>query len=64
MMARQRFEALARWMKAHRASDSRKMRADAVEQRDQTALRRAEHFQTLVNSLDYGVAVVGGDGRV
>ena len=38
--------------------------ADVVEQRDQTALRRAEHFQTLVNSLDYGVAVVGSDGRV
>src|SRR5271156_4268549 len=64
MIARQRFEALARWIKAHRASDSRKMQADVVEQRDQTALRRAEHFQTLVNSLDYGVAVVGGDGRV
>ena len=64
MIARQRFEALARWIKAHRAFDSGKMQADVVEQRDQTALRRAEHFQTLVNSLDYGVAVVGGDGRV
>ena len=63
MIAGQRFEALARWVKAHRSSDSRKMRPDVVEQRDQT-LRRAEHFQTLVNSLDYGVAVVGGDGRV
>jgi diguanylate cyclase (GGDEF)-like protein/PAS domain S-box-containing protein len=40
------------------------MQADVVEQRDQTALRRAEHFQTLVDSLDYGVAVVGSDGRV
>jgi len=40
------------------------MQADVVEHRDQTALHRAEHFQTLVNSLDYGVAVVGGDGRV
>jgi diguanylate cyclase (GGDEF)-like protein/PAS domain S-box-containing protein len=63
MIARQRFEALAGWMKAVRSSDSRKMQADVVEQRDQT-LRRAEHFQTLVNSLDHGVAVVGGDGRV
>jgi diguanylate cyclase (GGDEF)-like protein/PAS domain S-box-containing protein len=41
------------------------MQADDVEQRDQTALRHAEqHFQTVVNSLDYGVAVVGSDGRV
>jgi diguanylate cyclase (GGDEF)-like protein/PAS domain S-box-containing protein len=32
---------------------------------DQTALRHAEqHFQTVVNTLDYGVAVVGSDGRV
>ena len=32
---------------------------------DQTALRRAEeHFQTVVNTLDYGVAVIGSDGRV
>jgi diguanylate cyclase (GGDEF)-like protein/PAS domain S-box-containing protein len=32
---------------------------------DQTALRRAEqHFQTVVNTLDYGVAVVGSDGHV
>src|ERR1700759_4379171 len=64
MIGRQRFEALARWIKAHRAFDSGKMQADVVEQRDQTALRRAEHFQTLVNSLDYGVAVAGGDARV
>jgi diguanylate cyclase (GGDEF)-like protein/PAS domain S-box-containing protein len=32
---------------------------------DQTALRRAEqHFQTVVTTLDYGVSVVGSDGRV
>jgi diguanylate cyclase (GGDEF)-like protein/PAS domain S-box-containing protein len=32
---------------------------------DQTALRRAEeHFQTVVNTLDYGVAVIGSDGLV
>ncbi len=32
---------------------------------DQTALRHAEqHLQTVVNTLDYGVAVVGSDGRV
>jgi diguanylate cyclase (GGDEF)-like protein/PAS domain S-box-containing protein len=32
---------------------------------DQTALRDAEqHLQTVVNTLDYGVAVVGSDGRV
>jgi PAS domain-containing protein len=32
---------------------------------DQTALRHAEqHFQTVVNTLDYGVAVVGSDGYV
>ncbi|MCB0950161.1 MAG: diguanylate cyclase [Mycobacterium sp.] len=32
--------------------------------RDLTALRRAEqHFQTVVNSLDHGVIVVGSDGR-
>ena len=32
---------------------------------DQTALRRAEkHFQTVVSSLDGGVVVVGGDGRI
>jgi diguanylate cyclase (GGDEF)-like protein/PAS domain S-box-containing protein len=32
---------------------------------DQTALRHAEqHFQTVVNTLDYGVAVIGSDGRV
>jgi diguanylate cyclase (GGDEF)-like protein/PAS domain S-box-containing protein len=32
---------------------------------DRTALRRAEqHFQTVVTALDYGVAVVGSDGRV
>src|ERR1700746_950505 len=64
MTARQRFEALARWIKAHRAFDSGKMQADVVEQRDQTALRRAEHFQTPGNSLDCGCAVVGGDARV
>ena len=32
---------------------------------DQTALRHAEqHLQTVVDTLDYGVAVVGSDGRV
>jgi diguanylate cyclase (GGDEF)-like protein/PAS domain S-box-containing protein len=32
---------------------------------DQTALRHAEeHFQTVVTTLDYGVAVIGSDGRV
>ncbi|MGO9355495.1 MAG: diguanylate cyclase domain-containing protein, partial [Mycobacterium sp.] len=32
---------------------------------DQTALRRAEqYFQTVVTTLDYGVAVIGSDGRV
>jgi diguanylate cyclase (GGDEF)-like protein/PAS domain S-box-containing protein len=32
---------------------------------DQTALRRAEqHFQTVVTTLDYGVAIIGSDGRV
>jgi diguanylate cyclase (GGDEF)-like protein/PAS domain S-box-containing protein len=32
---------------------------------DQTALRHAEqYFQTVVTTLDYGVAVIGGDGRV
>jgi diguanylate cyclase (GGDEF)-like protein/PAS domain S-box-containing protein len=32
---------------------------------DQTALRHAEeHLQTVVNTLDYGVAVIGSDGRV
>ena len=32
---------------------------------DQTALRHAEqYFQTVVHTLDYGVAVVGSDGRV
>ena len=32
---------------------------------DQTALRRAEqHFQTVVNTLDYGVAVIDSAGRV
>jgi diguanylate cyclase (GGDEF)-like protein/PAS domain S-box-containing protein len=64
MNSRQRFEALARWINAHRAFEGRQIHADVLEQRDQTAQRRAEHFQTLVNSLDYGVAVVGSDGRV
>ena len=32
---------------------------------DQTALRRAEqHFQTVVTTLDYGVSVIGSDGRI
>ncbi len=32
---------------------------------DQTALRHAEqYFQTVVHTLDYGVAVVGSDGRI
>jgi diguanylate cyclase (GGDEF)-like protein/PAS domain S-box-containing protein len=32
---------------------------------DRTAWRRAEqHFQTVVTALDYGVSVVGSDGRV
>ena len=32
---------------------------------DQTALRRAEqHFRTVVTTLDYGVAVIGSDGRI
>jgi diguanylate cyclase (GGDEF)-like protein/PAS domain S-box-containing protein len=32
---------------------------------DRTPLRRAEqHFQTVVTALDYGVAVVGSDGRI
>jgi diguanylate cyclase (GGDEF)-like protein/PAS domain S-box-containing protein len=32
---------------------------------DQTALRRAErYFQTVVTTLDYGVAVIGSDDRV
>ena len=32
---------------------------------DQTALRRAEqYFQTVVTTLDYGVAVIGSDGRI
>ena len=32
---------------------------------DQTALRHAEqHFQTVVNTLDYGVSIIGSDGRV
>jgi diguanylate cyclase (GGDEF)-like protein/PAS domain S-box-containing protein len=32
---------------------------------DQTALRHAEqYFQTVVTTLDYGVAVIGSDGRV
>jgi diguanylate cyclase (GGDEF)-like protein/PAS domain S-box-containing protein len=32
---------------------------------DQTALRHAErHFQTVVTTLDYGVAVIGSDGCV
>ena len=32
---------------------------------DQTALRRAEqHLQTVVTTLDYGVSVIGSDGRV
>lgn len=32
--------------------------------RDLTALRHAErHFQTVVNSLDHGVMVIGSDGR-
>ncbi len=32
---------------------------------DQTALRRAEqHFQTVVTTLDYGVSIIGSDGRI
>jgi diguanylate cyclase (GGDEF)-like protein/PAS domain S-box-containing protein len=32
---------------------------------DQTALRHAEqHFQTVVNTLDHGVAVIDSDGRI
>ena len=32
---------------------------------DQTALRRAEqYFQTVVTILDYGVALIGSDGRI
>jgi diguanylate cyclase (GGDEF)-like protein/PAS domain S-box-containing protein len=41
------------------------MQADVVEQRDQTALRRAEqHFQTVVTTLDYGVSIIGSDGLI
>jgi diguanylate cyclase (GGDEF)-like protein/PAS domain S-box-containing protein len=32
---------------------------------DQTALRHAEqHFQTVMTTLDYGVSIIGSDGRV
>lgn len=32
---------------------------------DQTALRRAEqHLQTVVNTLDYGVSIIGSDGCI
>ncbi|MDT5022935.1 MAG: hypothetical protein QOI33_3459, partial [Mycobacterium sp.] len=41
------------------------MQADVVEQRDQTALRRAEqYFQTVVTTLDYGVSIIGSDGYI